>query len=65
MADQDFDEKFGDIELDDYEREIEENIDKFKPVENFDYWKKLLQKAAENTLRKRKKEKSKGENDMH
>jgi len=41
-------------ELDDYERRIEENAEKFKSVENVEYWKKVIEKAAENTLRKKK-----------
>ena len=41
-------------ELDDYERRIEENAEKFKSVENMEYWKKVMEKAAENTLRKKK-----------
>ena len=41
-------------ELDDYERRIEENAEKFKSVENVEYWKKVVEKAAENTLRKKK-----------
>ena len=41
-------------ELDDYERRIEENAEKFKSVENMEYWKKVVEKAAENTLRKKK-----------
>jgi len=41
-------------ELDDYERRIEENAENFKSVENMEYWKKVVEKAAENTLRKKK-----------
>jgi len=41
-------------ELDDFERKIEESAEKFKSVENVEYWKKVVEKAAENTLRKRK-----------
>jgi len=41
-------------ELDDYERRIEENAEKFRSVENVEYWKKVVEKAAENTLRKKK-----------
>jgi len=41
-------------ELDDFERRIEENAEKFKSVENVEYWKKVVEKAAENTLRKKK-----------
>jgi len=41
-------------ELDDFERKIEENAEKFKSVENVEYWKKVVEKAAENTLRKKK-----------
>ena len=40
--------------LDDYERKTEENAEKFKSVENVEYWKKVVEKAAENTLRKKK-----------
>jgi len=40
--------------LDDYERKIEENAEKFKSVENVEYWKKVVEKAAENTLKKKK-----------
>jgi len=41
-------------ELNDYERKIKENVEKFKSVENVERWKKIVEKAAENTLRKRK-----------
>ena len=41
-------------ELDDYERRIEENAEKFKRIENVEYWKKVTEKAAENTLKKKK-----------
>ncbi len=41
-------------ELDDFERRIEENAEKFKRVENVEYWKKVIEKAAENTLKKKK-----------
>ena len=41
-------------ELDDYEKRIEENAEKCKSVENVEYWKKVVEKAAENTLRKKK-----------
>ncbi len=38
-------------ELDDFERRIEENAEKFKRIENVEYWKKVIEKAAENTRR--------------
>ncbi len=41
-------------ELDEYERKIEENAKKFERVENVEYWKKVVERAAENTLRKKK-----------
>ena len=40
--------------LDDYEKRIEESAEKFKRVENVEYWKKVVEKAAENTLKKKK-----------
>ena len=41
-------------ELDDYERRIEGNTEKFSKVENIEYWKKVIERAAKNTLRKRR-----------
>ena len=38
-------------ELNNYERIIEEKAEKFKRVENVEYWKKVVEKAAENTRR--------------
>ena len=43
------------LELDPYEQEIEDNIEKAKPVEDEAYWKELIVRAAENTVRKRKR----------
>ena len=47
------------IELDEYEKWIESEIEKghFVPVKNFDEWKKTLQEAARRTLEKFEKEK--------
>jgi hypothetical protein len=39
------------IKLDPYEQEIESNIEKAKRVKNFDEWKELLGKAAEETVK--------------
>ena len=41
-------------ELDDFERRIKENAEKFKRVENVEYWKKLVEKATKNALRKKR-----------
>ena len=41
-------------ELDEYERKIEENAEKFERVGNVEHWKKVIERAAENTLRKKK-----------
>ncbi len=45
------------IELDDYEKWIESEIEKgnFVPVENFEEWKKALEEAARRTLEKLEK----------
>ena len=47
------------IELDEYEKWIESEIEKghFVPVKNFDEWKKALEEAARRTLEKLEKKK--------
>ena len=46
---------WDELELDPYEREIEANLEKAKPVEDETYWKELIVRAAENTVKKRKR----------
>jgi len=41
-----------DVKLDSYEREIEDNLENAKPVEDEEYWKELIVQAAQNTVSK-------------
>jgi len=43
------------IEFDSYEQEIEDNIEKAKPVENEEYWKELIIQAAKNTVQEKER----------
>ena len=38
------------MKLDPYEQEIEDNLEKAERVENFEEWKSLVEKAAEETV---------------
>ncbi len=48
------------IELDEYEKWVESELEKgnFVPVDNFDEWKTLLERAAEEKLKELEKEKT-------
>ena len=43
--------KLENIKLDPYEQEIEDNLEKAKRVENFEEWKKSLEKSTCRTLK--------------
>ena len=43
------------VELDSYEQEIEDNIEKAKPVENEEYWKELIVQAAKSTIQEKER----------
>ena len=45
------------IKLDPYEQEIEDNLEKAKRVENFEEWKKLVKRAATDTVNELEKKK--------
>ena len=45
------------MKLDPYEQEIEDNLEKAQRVENFEEWKKFVEKAAAETLRELEKKK--------
>ena len=51
------------VKLDEYEKWVESELEKghFVPVENFEKWKKALEKAAHRTLSKLEEEKLKAE----
>ncbi|RUM43590.1 MAG: hypothetical protein DSY35_03150 [Desulfurobacterium sp.] len=44
-----------DVKLDLYEQEIEDNLENAQPVENEEYWKKLIIQAAKNTVKKERR----------
>ena len=48
------------VELDEYEKWVENELERgnFVPVENFEEWKALVEKAAEETLKEIEKKKS-------
>jgi len=45
------------VKLDPYEQEIEDNLEKAKRVKNFDEWKALVERAAEETVKVLEKKK--------
>ncbi len=48
---------FENIKLDPYEQEIEDNLEKVERVENFEEWKKFVERAAAETVKKLEKRK--------